>query len=119
MSIVLEQGLIFLVFTTIVVLLVVSVYLVKFLINLANLTKNLDETTVIVKEELEPTIKELNKVLVNVNKVAEGADLQMHNAKKLLSKLLGVTGTALGGLKTIGGSFVKGFFSAIKFFLKK
>ena len=119
MSPTLEQGLIILVFTSIVVLVVLSIFLVKVLLNVLKLTKNLDETTTIINNELEPTIKELNQVLINVNKIADSADSSITNVKSVLSTVLGATGTVVNGLKSVSGSFLKGFISAYKFFSKK
>ena len=119
MSSTLEQGLIVLVFTAIVVLVVLTVYVVRVLINLFVLTKKLDETTTILNSELEPTIKELNQVLVNVNKIADSADAHMTSAKNVIAKILGAAGVALSGLKAVSGSFFKGFSAALKIFMKK
>lgn len=119
MSTTLEQGLIILVFTSIVVLVILTVFAVRVLINAAKLTENLNKTADVLNTELEPTIKELNQVLTNVNKIANSADAQVTNVKKLLARVLGVAGVAIGGMKTLSGSFFKGFFSALKLFTKK
>ena len=119
MSTTLEQGLIILVFTSIIVLVVLTVFAVKVLINFNKLTKNLDETTVMLNEELKPTIKELNEVLVNVNKIADKADMQFNSAKQLISKILGVSGLLFNGVKSFSGSFFKGFTTAMSMFTKK
>ena len=119
MSTTLEQGLIILVFTSIVVLVVLAVYVVRVLINLFNLTEKLNQTTTILNNELEPTIKELNHVLVNVNKIADSADAHVTSAKKVLAKILGAAGVALSGLKAFSGSFFRGFGAALKLFMKK
>ena len=119
MSTTLEQGLIILVFTSIVVLVILTIFAVKVLINTAKLTENLNKTTDVLNNELEPTIKELNQVLTNVNKIANSADTQMTNAKQVCSRVLGIAGIALSGLKSFSGSFFKGFSSAINLFTKK
>ena len=119
MSTTLEQGLIILVFTSIVVLVVLAVFIVRVLINAAKLTENLNKTTDVLNNELEPTIKELNQVLTNVNRFADSAATQMIKTKQLLSRVLGVAGIALGGIKSFSGSFFKGFSSAMKLFMKK
>ncbi|MBQ2871058.1 DUF948 domain-containing protein [bacterium] len=119
MSPILEQGLIILVFTAIVVLIVLAVFIVRVLINASILAENINKTTDMLNNELEPTIKELNQVLSHVNKFADSADTQMTNAHKLISKVMGVTGIAMSGLKSFSGSFLKGFISAAKLFIKK
>ena len=57
----LYQGLTFLSYATGVIVILVGVMLAKVLFDLSRLTKNIDETTTIVKTELEPTLKNINK----------------------------------------------------------
>ena len=54
----LEISIIFLIFTTIILGVVISVFVIRLLIDLSRLTVNLDETATVVKQEIEPTIKE-------------------------------------------------------------
>ena len=53
----LYQGLTFLSYSTGVIVILVGVMLVKVLFDVSKLTRNIDETTTIVKTELEPTLK--------------------------------------------------------------
>ena len=57
----LYQGLTFLSYSTGVIVILVGIMLVKVLFDVSTLTRNINETTTIVKTELEPTLKNVNK----------------------------------------------------------
>lgn len=115
----LEVSIIFLIFTTTIIGVIVGVFLIKLLIDLSKLTVNLDDVTTLVKKELEPTLKELKEALNNLNSLAKSADKQVDVAKKVLAGLVGASGLAFGGLKNISGGFFKGILAGLKFFRKK
>lgn len=119
----LNQGLTFLVIATGIIILVVGGFLVKLLIDLSKLTKNIDETTSIVKTELEPTFEELNNALKSINSIAKTADKQVDSIAKLFENILGVSTSVLTRAKDISGGFIKGLtkglVSLLKMFIKK
>lgn len=119
MSTALEISLIFLIFTTIIIGIIIAVFLIKLLIDVSKLTVNLDEVTTLVKREIEPTLNEIKQALNNLNSLAKSADKQFDVAKKVLSGVIGASGIALGGLKTISGGFLKGILAGLKLFKKK
>ena len=115
MSATLEVALLFL----IVAIIIVLGFLVKLLFDSIKLVNNLNETTTMVKNEIEPTLKELNKTLENLNSLAKDADAQFTKARKFLTSLLGFSSVALGGVKNVTGGFIKGVIAGIKFFTQK
>ena len=115
MSTALEVAIIVLIFWVIIVL----GFLLKLIIDSIKLVQNLDETTTIVKKEVEPTLKELSKTLENVNSLAQGSDRQIIQVRKVLSSILGIGSMALGGFKNVAGGFFKGIIEGIKFFSQK
>ena len=115
MSPTLEIALLFLIVAVIIVL----GFLIKLIIDSIKLVQNLDETTTIVKNEIEPTLKELNKTLENLNSLTDGTSNRINQIRKILAGLLGVGSFALGGAKNITGGFFKGVMEGIKFFTKK
>ena len=115
MSPTLEIALLFLIVAVIIVL----GFLLKLIIDSIKLVQNLDETTTIVKNEIEPTIKELNKTLENINSLTKGADNKINQTRKVISSLLGVGSVALSGMKSVTGGFFRGVWEGIKFFTKK
>lgn len=115
MSQTLEIALLFL----IVAIIIVLGFLIKLIIDSIKLVQNLDETTTIVKTEIEPTIKELNKTLENLNSLTNNTNTKINQIRKILSGVLGVGSFALGGMKNITGGFFKGVSEGIKFFTSK
>lgn len=122
-QIVLNHGLTFLAVATGVMLLVVGGFLVKLLVDISKLTKNIDETTTIVKSEIEPTLKEFNNALKSINSIAQNADKQVDSLSKLFENVLGASAIAFTKAKQLSGGLIKGLVqgivSIIKMFLKK
>ena len=116
----LYNGLTFLAYATGVIVILVGVMLVKVLYDISHLTKNIDETTTIVKTELEPTLKNINKSVEIVSGVIVKTDENIKKIKSFISK----TPLKLAGqLSKLTGKAAKGFFgglcSAFKMFSKK
>ena len=65
----LDQALIFFAYTTTVVVVVVSVFLIKLLIELSELAKISQKVAYMLKNEFEPTVIELQKALKTINSV--------------------------------------------------
>lgn len=122
-QIVLNHGLTFLAVATGIILLVIGGFLIKLLIDLSKLTKNINETTEIVKSEIEPTFEELNKALKSVSSIAQNADKQVDSLSKLLENILGAGSIAFTRAKKLSGGIVKnvvkGFVELVKLFFKK
>jgi len=116
----LYQGLTFLSYTTGIVLILVGGMLVKVLFDISKLTQNLNETTTIVKTELEPTLKNVNKTVEIVSGLVIKTDENIQKVKKFLSK---TPLKLIGQISKLSGKATKGFFSglcsAFKMFSKK
>lgn len=119
----LNQGLAFLTISTGVMFIIIGGFLIKLLIDLSELTRNLDETTTIVKSELKPTLQELNNALQSINSIAQNADKQVDSLAKIFESLLGVSALAFTRAKKLSGGLVKGLIQGLvtiaKLFLKK
>ena len=89
MSTALTVSLILLVLVVIAAIIAITIYFVKFLMELCILTKNLNDTTEIVKKELDPLLSELTETIHNVNIVAKDAGTQINTIKKIISTILG------------------------------
>lgn len=122
-QIVLNHGLTFLAVATGGILIIVGGFLIKLLIDMSKLVKTLDDTTSLVKSEIEPTIKEFNNALKSINSIAQNADKQVDSLAKFLENILGASAVALTRAKKLSGGlikgFVKGFVALIKLFIKK
>ncbi len=119
MSTALNISLVLLVIVLICAIIAITVYLAKWLIELALLTKNLNETTDIVKKELDPLLTELKDTMHNVNQIAKSAGTQLGTIKKIVSTLIGFFTMFAGKFKFLSGSFMKGFLAAFNLFRKK
>lgn len=69
-----QQPLEFMIYTTIVMFIFISVFLIKLLIDLSNLVKSLQILSNLFKREIEPTLKELKYTLANINSIALSMD---------------------------------------------
>lgn len=114
-QIALNHGLTFLAWATGVIVVIIGGFLVKLLIDLSALAKNLNETSNIVNTELKPTLKELNQTLSSINEIVKSTDKNVGDFKSAVGNILNktkiVSGTLLGGL-------FKGFTTAYKMFKK-
>lgn len=122
-QIVLNHGLTFLAIATGFIFLIIGGFLIKLIIDLSKLTKNLDETTSIVKSEIGPTFEEFNKALKSVNSIAQSADKQVDSLGKFFESTLNAGTIAFLQAKKLSGGIIKnvakGLFTVVKLFLKK
>ena len=116
----LYNGLTFLAYSTGAIVLLVGVMLVKVLYDVSHLTRNIDETTTIVKTELEPTLKNINKSVEIVSGIIIKTDEGFKKVKDFVSK---TPLKLVGQLSKLTGKATRGFFgglcSAFKMFSKK
>ncbi len=116
----LYQGLTFLSYATGVIVILVGLMLTKVLFDVSKLTKNLDETATIVKTELEPTLKNINKSVEIVSGIIIKTDESLQKVKDFVSK---TPLKLVGQLTKLTGKATRGFFgglcSAFKLFSKK
>ena len=119
----LNQGLTFLAVASGFIILIVGGFLIKLLIDLSKLTKNLDETTSIVKSEIEPTLREFNSAMKNVNSIVKNANSKVDTLAKILENVMGVGTLAVTRAKNFSDGLVKGvtkfLVTVVKIFLKK
>lgn len=112
----LNQGLTFLAWATGVVIIVVACFLIKLLIDLSKLSKNLNQTTEILNTELKPTMEAVSETLKTVNELVKTTDKGFDNARTALASFLGKTKLIS---ESIFGGFLKGFASLFGLFSKK
>ncbi len=115
-QIALNQGQAFLAWTTGIFLIVVGYFLVRLLIDLSHLAKNLNETSILINTELKPTLNELNQTLASVNAIIKSTDQNVDNFKAAVNRTIGKTKILT---ETIFGGLVNGFMTAFKLFTKK
>lgn len=114
-QIALNNGLTFLAVATGIVILVVGGFLVKLLIDLSALAKNLNETSIIVNTELKPTLNSVNETLTSINEIIKSTDKGVGDFKSAVGKFVDKTKIVSG---TLFGGLMKGFVTAYKLFKK-
>ena len=115
-QIALNQGLTFLAWVTSIVLVVVAGFLVKLLIDLSKLSKNLKETSIMLNTELKQTLNELSETLHTINELVKSTDKGVDSVKTVIERVVGKTKMLS---ETIFGGFLKGFVSMLGLFTKK
>lgn len=113
-----EPAIITLICVTIIVLIVVGTFLVKLLIDLSALAKNLDETVTITRNELIPTIKKLSHIIDLVSNIVEATEKQYTNVKHVVTGSLDSILKLLTRTKGVFGGLVSGLLAGMKLFRK-
>lgn len=115
-QIALNHGLTFLAWATGIVIIVVGGFLVKLIYDLTKLSKNVNETAILLNTELKPTLQELNDTLHSINAIVKNTDQGVDSFKNAVEKTLGKTKVLS---ESIIGGIIKGFTTAFKMFTKK
>ena len=116
----LYKGIYFLCYTAGCMLILVTIMLLKIGYDFDKLTKNLNSTLNIVKEELTPTLKNVNKSVEIVSGIIIKADNSVNKIKTFIANS---PLKVLSKLSTLSGTVAKGFFgglcAGLKIFGKK
>ena len=115
-QIALNQGLTFLAWVTGIVILAVGGFLIKLLIDLSALSKNLNETSILINTELKPTLQEINETLHAVNTLVKSTDRNVDSFKSAVEKTFGKTKMIS---ESIVSGVIKGFFTVMGLFTRK
>jgi len=102
----LNQSLTFLAWSSGIIIIITGGFLVKLLIDLSVLAKNLNVTSILLNTELKPTLKELNETLASVNAIVKSTDQSVDSFKHAIEKTFGKTKALT---ENIFGGIVKGF----------
>lgn len=102
----------------IVISIVVTVYLVKFLKEITLTMTSIKNLTDLTIDEIRPALITLNDVLKTVKNVSSVTNKQFELLKNILTALLGASCAAFGSFKGKGG-FISGLVSGFNMFRKK
>ena len=80
------QPLEFLIYTTIILLVIIGGFLIKFLVDLSALANSLQDFTKVMQAELEPAIREIKETLVNINNISTNVENQINTLQKGVKK---------------------------------
>ncbi len=115
-QVILNNGLTFLAVATGIIVLVVGWFLVKLLMDLSVLAKNVNETSILLNTELKPTLKELNETMHSVNSLIQSTDEGVGNVKLGLENAISKTKAFS---ESLFGGFLKGFMTVYSLFRKR
>jgi len=94
--------------TTIICLVVLTVFVIKLIISITRLSDNANVIASSVQKEIEPTLKELQEAAKSINSIANTADEKFAGVKSGLTTVVGA-GSILGGkLKSFSKGILKG-----------
>ena len=109
-----NTSIIILLLTTTVCIVVLSVFVVKFVISITKLSDNANTIATSVSKEIEPTLQELKEAAKSINSIANNADTKFQNAKVGLASALGLSACFGGKLK----DFIQGISKGVSFGMK-
>lgn len=112
----LEQSIIFFSYTTTIILVVITVFVVKLLVELSRLTQTSQKVIEMFGQEIEPTILELQKALKNVNTIASTADEKVEALKNNVDAIIKPLQSNLAKFKL---GFLQTIAKGLNLFLKK
>ena len=122
MDLQLTHGLVFLTWTSAVMLILIGIFIIKVLFDLSRLTNTMNDTANIVKTELEPTLKNVNETVEIVstrvkeaNNIVTSVESKVKEAARQSKKVLTTVG---GGIFAISKLALHGVSNFIKSKLK-
>ncbi len=122
MDLQLTHGLVFLTWTSAVMLILIGIFVIKVLFDLSRLTNTMNDTANIVKTELEPTLKNVNETVEIVstrvkeaNNIVTNVESKVKEAARQSKKVLTTVG---GGIFAISKLALRGVSNFIKSKLK-
>ena len=119
MSDTLEVCLIILVIVTIILLIVVSVYLVRLLIEVSKLVSNMNDVSLVLKNDMSSIMSELKVSINGINAFVSATNKKVIDLKNIVSRLFGAGSVAVIGAKNLTGGFLKGLSAGFNVFRKK
>lgn len=108
-----------LMFTTVVCLIVLTIFIVKLIISVTKLTDNTNTIASSIQKEIEPTLKELKEAAKSINSIANSADTKFQNAKIGAASLIGLSACLGGKLKEFSKGIMKGVAFGMNLFKNK
>lgn len=112
----LQQAQIFLIYSSVIMLIIITVFLVKLLIDTSRLFNALNDIAVILKHEVKPLVEEIQSTLQAVNAVCKTADNHVIGLKHVLSTVADVSLGTFDKAKGLSASFLSGAIAGFKLF---
>ncbi|MBQ3311905.1 DUF948 domain-containing protein [bacterium] len=117
-QILLNNGLAFLAVSTGIMFVIVGGFLIKLIIDLSKLTQNVNETTTVVRNEIRPTMREINESLHTLNDFLKSTDKGIDKMKLAFEDAFGFGVNALSKVRVFSSSLAKGLYKGFTTMLK-
>lgn len=82
----LHQPLELLIYTSVVLIIIIGVFLIKLLIDLSGLINSMQDFIKATQAELEPAIREIKATLVNINQISSNVSNRINNMNEGIKK---------------------------------
>lgn len=113
-----QTGLTVLIYTTAVLLILITIFLIKLIHTSTNLAKTLSRTSDIINTELEPTLKELKETLGSVNSIAKSANDKLTKAEQAFGRVMCVPFKIGQKMRGLASGLKEGLLAGISLFRK-
>ncbi len=100
-----DINLIILIWVSVVSIILITIFLIKLLYDLSDLTKSMTKGSEMLQNEIEPTLKELNEAVASLNKVSGIAKEHVERIQKTIHNIT-------NGMSAVGGK-IQGLFSGL------
>lgn len=95
-----QHALQLLIYGSIVLLTLISIFLIKLIIDFTSLVKSLQSLVVIVKHDLAPTMKEFKRALININSLTQSTNSQFKDLNSAIKEGLGVLSSSTSSISS-------------------
>ncbi len=113
-----QTGLVVLIYTTAILLTLITIFLIKLIYTSTKLAKTLSLTSEMINKELEPTLQELKETLGSINSIAKNADSQISKVKGAFENFMCVPFRVGQKMRGLFEGLREGLSAGIKLFRK-
>lgn len=115
-------GLTFLSWASGILLIIAGVFVIKLVIDLSVLVRNLNKSAKVINNEIEPIMKNINESTTAINEVVQSVSGKVEKINKTYDKITdaftGIATKAATASGVFAKSVLKGFFAVFKKFVK-
>ena len=115
----LSQGLTFLAWTSGIFLIVVGIFVIKLLFDLSRLTCNMNKSAEIVKNEIEPIMKNVGESAATINKMVQTTDKKVGKFTETYDKISNISYKSICSIRLFLKNSMQRFIFSIKRFMEK
>lgn len=119
MDIQLTQGLTFLAWTSVAFLVLIGLFLIRFLLNLSRLINNINKSAEIIKQEIEPILKNIGESAETINRIVQDTDKKVGKFAEAYDKVSNIVIASVTRASALSGIVIKTVLKGICIILKR